>query len=114
MFFSSRTVHVRTRRLPHWTTDQGTYFVTFRLADALSDDLARQIARRKRQSALTQRFLDRGHGRCWLRDHRIADLVDRAIRFFDGERYLLHAWTIMPNHVHAALRLCEGWSLHNV
>ncbi|HEV8433420.1 MAG TPA: transposase, partial [Thermoanaerobaculia bacterium] len=51
---------------------------------------------------------------CWLRDHGIANLVDRAIRFFDGERYFLHAWTIMPNHVHAALRLCDGWSLNRV
>jgi REP element-mobilizing transposase RayT len=109
-----RNIQIRRRRLPHWTADEGTYFVTFRLADALSDDLAMRIARRKRHSALTQRFLDGGHGRCWLRDHRIAHLVDRAIRHFDGERYLLHAWTIMPNHVHAALRLCGGWTLKDV
>ncbi|HEX3581329.1 MAG TPA: transposase [Thermoanaerobaculia bacterium] len=110
----TRTIHTRTRRLPHWTTDNGTYFVTFRLADALSADLAARIASRRRCSVLTQRFLDRGHGRCWLRDWRVAAMVDRALRFFDGQRYLLHACTIMPNHVHAAMRVCVGFNLHQV
>src|ERR1051326_9077803 len=100
MFFSSRTIQLRNRRLPHWTAEQGTYFVTFRLSDSLSNDLAMRIASRKRRSLLIQRFLDRGDGRCWLRDPRIAALVDRSLRFFDGDRSLLHAWTIMPNHVH--------------
>jgi REP element-mobilizing transposase RayT len=30
----------------------------------------------------------------------IAQLVARAIQFFDGDRYVLRAWVIMPNHVH--------------
>ena len=114
MEYLSRTIEIRTRRLPHWTANEGTYFVTFRLADALSTELAARIAARKRNSLLTQRFLDRGHGRCWLKDHRVAQIVDRAIRFFDDERYVLHAWTIMPNHVRAAFRLCGGWSLDSV
>ena len=108
--YASRTVQVRTRRLPHWTADNGTYFVTFRLADALSKELARKIADRKRRSQPIQSFLDRGDGRCWLRDHRVASMVDRAIRFFDEKRYLLHAWTIMPNHVHVVLRTCGSFT----
>jgi len=114
MFYSSRTVQIRRRRLPHWTADRGTYFVTFRLADALSNELARRIAARKRRSALIQRFLDRSDGRCWLRDQRVAAMVDRAIRFFDGERYVLHAWTIMPNHVHVAFRTLGAFTLSQI
>src|SRR5436305_2206276 len=107
----SRTIYTRGRRLPHWTADRGTYFVTFRLADALSHDLGVRIAARKRRSLLTQRYLDRGHGRCWLRDERVARMVDGALRCFDETRYRLHAWTIMPNHVHVAFRVETGFRL---
>lgn len=31
---------------------------------------------------------------------RIADLVARSLMHFDGKRYELHAWCVMPNHVH--------------
>jgi len=41
-------------------------------------------------------------------------MVDRAIRFFDGERYVLHAWTIMPNHVHVAFRTLGAFTLSQV
>ena len=50
-----------------------------------------------------ERFLDKGCGECWLRQPRIADLVANAVRFFDGDRYRLDAWIVMPNHVHAVL-----------
>ena len=109
-----RIVQIRSRNLPHWTTDEGTYAVTFRLADALSSELARRIAERRRSRGLAERLLDRNFGRCWLRHYRIALLVDGAIRFFDQERYLMHAWTIMPNHVHAAFRLLPGVKLDEV
>jgi REP element-mobilizing transposase RayT len=114
MFSSGRTIQLRNRRLPHWTADQGTYFVTFRLADALSKDLALRIATRKRRSLLIQRFLDRGDGRCWLRDPQVAAMVDRSIRYFDGQRYRLHAWTIMPNHVHVVFRTLGAFTLSRV
>ena len=109
-----RTISIRQRRMPHWTTDEGTYFVTFRLIDAMSPELARRIALRKRPHRLADRILDRCMGRCWLRDSRVAGIVDRALRFFDEARYVLHAWTIMPNHVHVAFRLLPGISLANV
>jgi len=48
-------------------------------------------------------YLDKGEGECWLRRPEIADLVVGAFRFFDGQRYHLKAWVVMPNHVHAVL-----------
>ena len=109
-----RTVQIRRRHLTHWTADEGTYLVTFRLAGALSPELARRIAERRRAHGLADRFLDRGFGDCWLRDARIAAMVDRAIRFFDLARYVLHAWTIMPNHAHVSFRLLPGIRLEQV
>ena len=40
-------------------------------------------------------------GSCVLMRPEIACLVQDAMRFFDGERYHLAAWCVMPNHVHA-------------
>jgi len=50
-----------------------------------------------------ERCLDAGAGACWLRRPGIADLVASAVQFFDGERYCLDAWVVMPNHVHVVL-----------
>jgi len=50
-----------------------------------------------------ERYLDRGAGECYLVRPSIAELVANAIRFFDGQRYLVNAWVVMPNHVHAVV-----------
>lgn len=42
-------------------------------------------------------------GTCHLRWPEIAWLVADALRHFDGARYALHEWVVMPNHVHALL-----------
>jgi REP element-mobilizing transposase RayT len=47
-----------------------------------------------------EHFLDTNHGECWLKRPEIADLAAGALKFFDGERYRLDAWIVMPNHVH--------------
>ena len=114
--------------LPHWTQQDATYAVSFRLYDSLSaevlkqwiaerDDIvktARQLGReltdteRERLAHLysekVEKWLDAGHGACWLKDPRIAQIVSGALAHFDDERYDLLAWCIMPNHVHAILR----------
>jgi len=48
-------------------------------------------------------YLDKGIGECWLRRPEIAGLVAGAMKFFEGQRYLLKAWVVMPNHVHAVV-----------
>jgi REP element-mobilizing transposase RayT len=107
-------ITIRRRRLPHWAAEEATYFVTFRLHDALPRDLAFRISTRRGRHRLADRFLDRSFGCCWLKVDGVARVVDSAIRFFDRNRYLLHAWTIMPNHVHVAFRLLTGMTLARV
>jgi REP element-mobilizing transposase RayT len=46
-----------------------------------------------------------------MRDQRVARLVAGALTHFDGERYGLLAWCVMPNHVHAVFRPLEGFAL---
>jgi REP element-mobilizing transposase RayT len=43
-----------------------------------------------------------------LRDDRIAQRVVSALRFFDGTRYQLHAWCVMPNHVHVVFTIASN------
>ena len=96
--------------LPHWEAGEVPQSITFRLADSLPRKLLDQwrdelknlsddnvgLERRIR----IEHALDRGHGSAYLSDPRIADIVERAFLRFDAERYRLHAWSIMPNHVH--------------
>jgi REP element-mobilizing transposase RayT len=59
-------------------------------------------------------YLDAGHGECWLKQPLIADLVGSAMKFHNGSRFELHAWCVMPNHVHAVLRPMAGWTLSQI
>ncbi len=104
------TVARRTRGyLPHLERDGGTYFVTFRLAGTLpAHVLARLDVETQTKEPWTKQetidgCLDAGEGDCWLRDPQIAQVVVEALRHFDGDRYTLHAWCVMPNHVHVVL-----------
>src|SRR6266571_6630773 len=58
-----------------------------------------------------EEYLDRGSGTCFMRDPAVAGLVADAIRYFDGKRYRLLSWCVMPNHVHVDLRLFPGQKL---
>lgn len=113
--------------LPHLKREGGTYFVTFRLAGTLPAELILRLKAERtaiiEQARVAKRpltwqeqeelfrwyshrvdaFLDRGQGECFLRRPEIADLVAGALRHFDGQRYELRAWVVMPNHVHAVV-----------
>jgi len=61
-----------------------------------------------------ERFLDQGHGACFLRDPRVAALVEGSLLQFDGRRYRLLAWCVMPNHVHALIEVLAGHPVGSV
>jgi putative transposase len=89
--------------LPHFDSQDAVQFVTFRLADSLPQEAVLKLRGAARPESLRDELLDQGLGACWLRSDRIARIVEDAFLVFDGERYRLHAWTIMPNHVHVLL-----------
>lgn len=92
--------------LPHRDRPELTQFVTFRLADAFPVALRLEWeALYRNESAPDRRrqletYLDLGRGHRFLSRPDIAASVENSLRHFHGCQYDLHAWVIMPNHVH--------------
>jgi REP element-mobilizing transposase RayT len=128
-------IEITTNRLPHWQQGEAWIFVTWRLADSLPADKLRQWqeekdawlachpepwdepTRRNYHEWFTQRiedWLDAGHGACILRQPKVRKIVSDALGFFDGERYELGHWVVMPNHVHVLFRPSRGHRLSGV
>jgi putative transposase len=59
-------------------------------------------------------MIDGGLGSCVLRAPVIAAVVQDALHHFDGARYRLIAWVIMPNHVHVLVEQIEGYPLGDI
>jgi REP element-mobilizing transposase RayT len=75
------------RKLPHWELEGCTYFVTFRVHKALG---------------------------AVLEDLSLAVIAEEALWHGYGERYLLHAYVIMPDHVHLLLQPVAEWALAKI
>ena len=108
--------------LPHCDEPDRIQFITYRLHDSMPKevlDAYDEALRRKEIDELErmrkiERYLDKGHGACWLRNPEVASLVEENLLHFDGERYRLVAWCIMPNHVHVLAETVEGFPLDDM
>jgi REP element-mobilizing transposase RayT len=133
------SAHPRDRGyLPHWERLGALYFVTFRLADALPQQVlasykaerqallaqaqagGRILSIQERErldrlfSARIQQYLDNGVGACYLATPAIAEMMAQALRHFNGTRYHLFAWCVMPNHVHAVVEPLSSYTLASI
>jgi putative transposase len=63
-------------------------------------------------------FLDSCHGRCLLRRPELSKIVAASLLHFDGARYRMGDFVVMPNHVHllavfptedAMREQCDSW-----
>ena len=111
--------------VPHIDVPGLTQFITFRLFDSMPAAVVkkwRQELGAQRGLPQTdpksaelrmriQRYLDSGYGACWLREDRVAQLVEDSLLHFDGVRYRLLGWVVMPNHVHTLIETYEGFPL---
>ncbi len=119
-------------KLPHWRQESVIYFVTFRLADSLPQAKLDWLRREKelwiklnpephnprQQDEFHQRFtetMDRwlgtGYGSCILARPDCQAVMESSLRHFDGERYELGEFIVMPNHVHAIVATIWGHPL---
>ncbi|MCH7224724.1 REP-associated tyrosine transposase [Haloferula sp. A504] len=99
--------------LPHLDFREAIQAVTFRLADAVPRHLIerwRSALRYESEEERTQllrkiaRYEDVGAGACLLRNPDHARIVAETLQHFDGDRYRLLEWVVMPNHVHVLFR----------
>ncbi len=113
----------KARNLPHWRQPGVTYFITFRLADSLPAEKRRELELSLSQADLDdhpifmpqlEKWLDSGYGECLLRNPIHAKIVADCLRHFDGQRYDLLAWVVMPNHVHVLVRSVESHDIDKV
>ena len=120
--------HRRFHSVPH-RENKALQSITFRLYDSLpkevieeiklkldikKDDPACNSMQYQRLRQKIAEYEDAGYGQCFLRDERIAAIMQDTLKHFDGERYQLLCWCIMPNHVHVLIEVNEGWSLSKI
>lgn len=55
--------------------------------------------------------LDTCHGACLLRQPEIAEIVTETLTHFDGSRYWISDYVIMPNHIHLICTMHKAWSM---
>jgi len=112
------------RKLPHYQPRDATFFITFRLAGSLPPAAIERL-RGARENELRvvgqvkilsnkihekyfakyEDLLDgKTHGPTWLHDDRIAKVIADALHYWDGKRYQLLCYCIMPNHVHLVIK----------
>jgi len=121
--------------LPHWHQDGKFVFVTFRLHDSLPIEKLQQLHNEKeswmkchpqpwsvsianeyieRFGKAVDKWLDSGHGDCLLKKPDNRKIVEKALHYFDGKRYDLQAYVVMPNHVHMLIQLKAGFELNEI
>jgi type I restriction enzyme R subunit/putative DNA methylase len=99
--------------LPHCDFPGLVQFVTFRLADSMPESRRAEwehllkIEDDRKKRAKLEEYLDRGIGECHLRDPRIAQIAEDAVRHFHNEHCELLAWCVMPNHVHVLVHVWQ-------
>ncbi len=113
------------KRLPHWQQGDALQFVTFRQKDALPQSKLNTWKHEKSAwmvkhpkpwtpeqaeeyaSIFTERieaWLDAGMGSCLFRKPSNRQKLERVLMQADPAHAQLHAWVIMPNHVHVLFR----------
>ena len=135
-FFSRfAEVDVHTRNLPHWAANGTLVFITYHLADSMPIDKLRawqgerdewlrlhpepwdDAAAREYYDSLPVKLdemLDAGYGSCVLAREDCRRIVVENLLHFNGKRYELHSFVVMPNHVHVLMVLNDCGDLSKV
>ncbi len=105
--------------LPHLDTPGLLQAVTFHLGDSLPRQALERLDAETADDPLgrrraIERYLDAGRGACWLRQPEIGRVVEDSLLHFDGTRYRLVSWPLMPNHVHVLIETMPGHPLYRV
>ena len=112
--------------LPHFDSPHVLQHITYRLADSLPHAVLEQMQAEvtasapddeNRKAELRQRierYLDAGYGSCVLQAPEVAACIVDTWLHFDGDRYRLLEWVVMPNHCHVLIEPLEGAPLGKI
>jgi len=108
--------------LPHFDGGEIPQFITIRLADSLPQNILERWRQELAHDKITdadfrrrvEHYLDQSYGSCVLGDERVAKIVRDNLLHFDGVKYRLHAWVVMPNHIHFLAVPKEGHTLAEI
>ena len=123
--------------VPHWTKGGAIYHISFRLADSVPvakrqewEECRKQFAEKKRTgmvltddeirqmkylySANVEAYLDSGYGACILRNDGAFAVVRETLLHDNGTRYRIHAFGVMPNHVHVIVEFFDSTMMAKV
>lgn len=121
-----------------WQCEHAIYHVSYRLADSVPQAV-RNAWLRERQvlmdaiklhanevpetlqhrlnflySDYIEKYLDAGNGQSYLKRDEIAEMIAGSFTQFNNVRYRLHAWCIMPNHVHVIVEPLPAYELSKI
>jgi REP element-mobilizing transposase RayT len=119
--FDPRVWHSR-GFIPHFDSGENIQFITFRLADSMPQNVLNRWREDLESDSITDAdfrkrievYLDQNYGSAALKDRRIAGIVQDTLLKWDGERYKLLAWVIMPNHVHILIENINGHRISDI
>jgi hypothetical protein len=96
--------------LPHFDGRAIPQFITVRLFDSVPQTVLQRWIREldltnsKHDQVILQarieKYLDQGYGQTFMREHQVAEMVQNDLLYYDGQRYRLSSWVVMPNHTH--------------
>jgi len=108
--------------LPHFDGELIPQFVTYRLAGTLPKKVLDSYKQKLDQGTISEieyhdlidAYLDDGMDETFLRLAEIASLIEENLLRFDDVKYKLHAWVVMPNHVHVLFTPINGHKLSSI
>jgi REP element-mobilizing transposase RayT len=110
--------------LPHFDGRALPQFISLHLADSVPSKVVERWKREldtknsERDKMLLQnrieRYADQGYGRAFLKDDRLAEMVQETLLKDDGKSYRLSSWVVMPNHVHILATRFEDDTLADI
>jgi len=108
--------------LPHCNSGERIQSVTIRLFDSLPQNLLAQLQEElaenpnmlMKNKKKIEAAIDQGLGSCLLSFPDVAKLTQDSLLFFHKKKYLLHAWVIMPNHIHFLIEIMKEGSLASI
>lgn len=127
---------IRTQgNLPHWHVRGAIQFVTFRLSDSLPQEKLNMLkvikedfvsnypepwedeVKQEYYNQIDSRcdeWLGAGCGSCLLRDKAVREILVDCLWHGHNNRYIIHTFVIMPNHVHVLFEPIQGNSITDI